>query len=70
MPSVVVSQRRMLPDGVTYMCILKACATIGAAGKGKQIHDEIARQGLLQNDIVLDNALLTMDAKCSAFSNV
>ncbi|KAI5056859.1 hypothetical protein GOP47_0028677 [Adiantum capillus-veneris] len=36
----------MLPDAVTYTCILKACATIGPAVKGKQIRDEIARQSL------------------------
>ena len=33
----------ILPNAVTYVCILKACATIGVADKGKQIHDEIAR---------------------------
>ena len=55
-------------DAMTYACILKVCATIGAADKGKQIHDEIARQGLLQNDIVLGNALVSMYAKCGAGS--
>ena len=49
-----------------YACILKACATIGAADKGKQIHDKIARQGLLQNNIVLGSALVDMYAKCGA----
>lgn len=34
-------------QAVTYVCILKTCATIGGAKKGKKIHDEIARQGLL-----------------------
>ena len=29
-------------DAVTYVWILKACATIRAADKGKQMHDEIA----------------------------
>ena len=29
------------PDLVTFICILKACANIGAIDKGKQIHDEI-----------------------------
>ena len=32
----------ILPNEITYMCILKACATIGADDKGKQIHDKIA----------------------------
>ena len=29
----------ILPDVVTYACILKACATIRVANKGKQIHE-------------------------------
>ena len=58
----------ILPDGVTYACFLKACATIGAADKGKQIHDEIARQGLLQEYIVLGNGLEDMYAKCGTIS--
>ena len=58
----------ILPDAVTYVYIWKACVMIGAADKGKQIHDEIARQGLLQNDIVLGSALVDMYAKCGAVS--
>ena len=58
----------ILADAVTYTCILKACATIGAADKGKQIHDEITRQELLQNDSVLGNALVDMYAKCGIVS--
>ncbi|KAI5070709.1 hypothetical protein GOP47_0015052 [Adiantum capillus-veneris] len=56
----------ILPDAVTYVSILKACAAIGAVDKGKQIDDEIARQGLLQHDMVLGSALVDMYAKCGA----
>ncbi|MCO5573610.1 hypothetical protein L7F22_027382 [Adiantum nelumboides] len=38
----------ILPNTVTYICALNACASINAAEKGKKIQDEIARQGLLQ----------------------
>ena len=41
---------------------------IGATDKGKQMHDEIARLGLLQNDSVLGNALVYMYAKCGVVS--
>ena len=58
----------ILPHAVTYACILKACSSIGAADKGKQIHDEIARQGLLQKHIVLGNALEDMYDKCGTVS--
>ncbi|KAI5080114.1 hypothetical protein GOP47_0005593 [Adiantum capillus-veneris] len=54
------------PDSVTYTCILKACAGIRAIDKGKQIHNEILRQGLLEHDIMLSTALVDMYAKCSA----
>eukprot|EP00250_Pteridium_aquilinum_P022500 c25392_g4_i4 orf=1-273(+) len=37
----------ILPDAVTYACILKACGSIGAAEKGEEIHTEVHRQGLL-----------------------
>ena len=32
--------------------------------KGKEVHDEISRQGLLEHDIVLGGALMHMYAKC------
>ncbi|MCO5600515.1 hypothetical protein L7F22_054628 [Adiantum nelumboides] len=56
----------IFPDKVTFLCILKACAVIGAIEKGKQIHDQILMQGLLEHHVVLDNALVDMYAKCNA----
>ena len=50
----------ILPNVVTFTCILKACATIKVANKG---NDEISAQGLLHNHIVLGNALVDMYAK-------
>ena len=52
------------PDVVTFTCILKACGGIGSIDIGKQIHDEIMSRGLLQNNIMLGNALVDMYAKC------
>ena len=54
----------ILPNAVTCTCILKACSQIKATDRGKQIHGEIARQDLLQSDIVLGNALVDIYAKC------
>ena len=56
------------PDSVTFICILKACGTIGATNKGKQIHDKIRRRGLLEKDITLGNALLDMYTRCGMLS--
>ncbi|KAI5061660.1 hypothetical protein GOP47_0024165 [Adiantum capillus-veneris] len=58
----------IFPDAVTYACALKACARIKASGMGKQIHEEIVRQGLLQNDVVLGNVLMDMYCKCGNLS--
>ncbi|MCO5580162.1 hypothetical protein L7F22_034029 [Adiantum nelumboides] len=54
------------PNAVTYLCILKACAVLGAVDKGKQIHDEVSRQGLLERSVLLGGALMDMYAKCGA----
>ena len=56
------------PDLVTFSCILNACASIRAIEKGKQIHNEIARKGLLGKDTELGTALVDMYAKCGALA--
>ncbi|MCO5579401.1 hypothetical protein L7F22_033256 [Adiantum nelumboides] len=57
-----------LPNAVTFTCILKVCGSLGAIDRGEQIHDEIARQGLLDNNVVLGNALVDMYSRCSALA--
>ncbi|KAI5081243.1 hypothetical protein GOP47_0004426 [Adiantum capillus-veneris] len=59
---------RVSPDAITYACTLKACGIAGAFQKGKQIHDEIVAQGLLENNVVLGNALVDMYVKCGKLS--
>ncbi|KAI5065611.1 hypothetical protein GOP47_0020306 [Adiantum capillus-veneris] len=56
----------IVPDAVTYVSIVNACAVVGAIDKGKQIHDEILRKGLLKHSVVLGGALVDMYAKCGA----
>ncbi|KAI5064466.1 hypothetical protein GOP47_0021136 [Adiantum capillus-veneris] len=56
------------PDAVTFICVLRACGNMRALEKGEQIHDEIAKQGLLDTNTELGNALLTMYAKCGALA--
>ena len=63
-----IQNEGLYPDAITFICILKACGTIGAIEKGKQIHDEISSRGLLKNDLVLGNALVDMYAKCGLLS--
>ncbi|KAH7388524.1 hypothetical protein KP509_16G079900 [Ceratopteris richardii] len=56
------------PNAVTYACILKAYAALGALNEGKKIHDVVKNQGLLQNNIELGTPLVDMYAKCGALS--
>ncbi|CAA7399678.1 unnamed protein product [Spirodela intermedia] len=53
------------PTGVTMVCLLSACAHIGALDMGKWIHCYVQNQGLTI-DVVLGNALIDMYCKCGA----
>lgn len=55
----------ILPDSHTIVCSLKACGSIGAIDKGKELHAEIERKGLLEKDIAVGNTLIDMYGKCS-----
>ncbi|KAH7415842.1 hypothetical protein KP509_14G063100 [Ceratopteris richardii] len=54
------------PNAVTFICVLKACGSIGATAKGDEIYEVIAKQGLLKSDGALGNALVDMYARCGA----
>ena len=58
-----MQQDGISPDGITFTCIFKACSSLRAIDKGKQIHDEILSRGLLDKDVVLGNALVDMYTK-------
>ena len=52
------------PNAITFICVLKACIGIRSVEKGKQIHNEIVRRGLLDNHILVGTTLVDMYAKC------
>ncbi|KAH7434379.1 hypothetical protein KP509_06G014700 [Ceratopteris richardii] len=52
------------PDAVTFTCSLKACGIVGDGDKGTAIHDRVRKLGLIENNIILGNALVDMYAKC------
>ncbi|KAH7427119.1 hypothetical protein KP509_10G031200 [Ceratopteris richardii] len=58
----------LYPDAVTFVCSLKAAGCIGALDRGQEIHVEAERQGLLECNNVLGNALVDMYAKCGMLS--
>lgn len=52
------------PDAVTFACSLKACSSIGATDRGREIHTKIDEQSLLKRDSIVGNTLLNMYVKC------
>ena len=57
-----------VPDSITYTCALKACASIVAFDRGKEIHNEIHNMGLLEKSNVISSALVDMYTKCNNLS--
>ncbi|KAJ7527660.1 hypothetical protein O6H91_16G065200 [Diphasiastrum complanatum] len=58
-----MKQEGMQPDNVTFVLLLKACASLSALEQGKQLHSEIIKRGF-QSDVVVGNTLVDMYAKC------
>ncbi|MCO5551358.1 hypothetical protein L7F22_004859 [Adiantum nelumboides] len=54
----------------TYVLFFQACVVVGTLDKGKQIHDDISRQGLLQHNVGLSNTLLSLYTKCGALGQL
>ncbi|KAH7302692.1 hypothetical protein KP509_23G083100 [Ceratopteris richardii] len=54
------------PDAVTFLCVLKSCGNMEELQKGQEVHDIIARDGLLEKDTSVMCALVDMYAKCGA----
>ena len=63
------SFRKMNSEGisanaVSFLCILKACASANATREGQEIHAEIEKKGLLERNTSLGNTLVRMYADC------
>ncbi|KAI5058796.1 hypothetical protein GOP47_0026966 [Adiantum capillus-veneris] len=52
------------PNLLTFVCSLKACGFVGVVEKGQIMHAEIARRGLLADDVFVGNGVIDMYAKC------
>ncbi|KAH7306475.1 hypothetical protein KP509_22G014800 [Ceratopteris richardii] len=58
------------PTSFTYACALKACGCCGDWQKGREIHGEIERKGLLKSDHIVGNALVDMYVKLGQLADV
>ncbi|KAG0605928.1 hypothetical protein M758_9G099000 [Ceratodon purpureus] len=61
-------QEGMVPNKVTYMCVLKACASPVALEWGKEIHGQAVKSGLVA-DLTVSNALVNMYFKCGSIGD-
>ncbi|XP_061376129.1 putative pentatricopeptide repeat-containing protein At5g08490 isoform X2 [Gastrolobium bilobum] len=60
----LLSLETLLPDSVTIVSILPACAQLKYLQMGKQIHAYILRHPFLFEDTAIGNALVSFYAKC------
>jgi pentatricopeptide repeat protein len=56
----------LTPDSVTYLCILKACGSIGAIDKARDIHVEVVKEGF-EGDTFIGNCLVDIYATRGLF---
>jgi pentatricopeptide repeat protein len=55
-----MKHRKASPDATAFLYCLKACADIGAVEKGRALHLDIEKEGFLETDMVIGNALVSM----------
>ncbi|KAJ7546162.1 hypothetical protein O6H91_08G027800 [Diphasiastrum complanatum] len=58
-----MKQEGVQPNNVTFVPLLKVCASLAALEQGKQLHSEIIKRGF-QSDVVVGSTLVDMYAKC------
>lgn len=56
------------PNGVTYICVLKACSIIAAFQQGKQIHSQIIECGF-ESQLFIGSTLIDMFVKCGSLED-
>lgn len=56
------------PDAVTFVCILRACASLAALEKGKEIHAQLI-SSRCECNIFVGNTLVDMYAKCGCMED-
>lgn len=64
----VYTQMRLegiMPNNITFLCALDACASVSAIGSGQEIHATIYDSGY-EGDVMMGNALINMYGKCGS----
>ncbi|XP_031494623.1 pentatricopeptide repeat-containing protein At1g11290, chloroplastic-like [Nymphaea colorata] len=54
-----------VPDSVTIVSVLAACTALGDLKKGMWVHDYLSSLGFSDDDILVNNSLIALYAKCN-----
>jgi pentatricopeptide repeat protein len=63
-----MQQEGVQPDSVTFVRVLKACASMVAIEEGRCVHQDIIQSGL-ESDVFVGSSLLNMYAKCGSMED-
>jgi len=63
-----MQQEGVQPDSLTFVGVLKACASMVALEEGRCVHEDIIQSGL-ESDVFVGSSLVNMDAKCGSMED-
>lgn len=55
----------VVPNVITFACVLKACGNIEALAKGQEVHSHVSRTGF-ERELLISSSLVGMYASCGA----
>ncbi|CAM6054767.1 unnamed protein product [Sphagnum tenellum] len=63
-----MQQEGVLPNAVTFMVVLNACASVVALEEGRRVHEQIT-QSSCESDVFVGNSLIDIYAKCGSMED-
>ncbi|KAH8973473.1 hypothetical protein BDL97_01G050500 [Sphagnum fallax] len=63
-----MQQEGVQPDGITFVGVLNACASVVALEEGRQAHEKIIQSGC-ELDVFVGNSLIDMYVKCGSMED-
>ncbi|KAI5068713.1 hypothetical protein GOP47_0017058 [Adiantum capillus-veneris] len=63
-----LQEEGILSDAYTYVCALKACTSLKAISKGRELYTGVTKLGFVDEDIFVGSALVDMYLKCGSFA--
>jgi len=63
-----MQQEHVRPNSVTFVGVLKACASMVVIEEGRCVHQQIIQSGL-ETDVFVANSLVDIYAKCGSMED-